>query len=61
MKLVKGWFYQGEKIVVEIDGKQIERKVRYSHMDGLYIVYQNRKYFHYECDFAEIYKQKENQ
>ena len=59
MKLIKGNFYQDELITIEIDGKQIERKVRYSRMDGLYIIYQNRKYFHFECDFSEIYKEKE--
>lgn len=60
MKLIKGQFLEKEDITVEIDGTIIVRKVRYNHMDGLYIVYKNRKYFHYECDFSEIYKKKEN-
>ena len=51
MKIIKGRFLEGEKITVEIDGKQIERKVKYNRMDGLYIVYQNKKYFEYECDY----------
>ena len=58
MKLIKGNFYQDELITVEIDGKQIERKVRFNRMDGLYVIYQNKKYFHYECDFSEIYKKE---
>lgn len=58
-KLIKGNFYENELITVEIDGKQIDRKVRYNHMDGLYIMYQNRKCFEYECDYSDIYKQKE--
>lgn len=59
LKLIKGYFYEGETITVEIDGKQIERKVKYSSKDGLYIIYQNRKYFEYECDFTEYYKNRE--
>lgn len=58
MKIIKGNFYENEMIIVEIDGKQIERKVKYNRKDGLYIIYQNRKYFEYECDYTEIYKQK---
>ena len=58
MRIIKGQFFEGEFITVEINGNIIQRKVRYNHMDGLYIVYNNRKYFHYECDFEEIYKQK---
>ena len=59
MKLIKGNFYEHETITVEINGKQIERKVKYNHMDGLYITYQSRKYFHYECDFENTYKTME--
>lgn len=51
MKYIKGKFLEGEKVTVEIDGKQIERKVKYNRMNGLYIMYQNRKYFEYECDY----------
>lgn len=57
-KLIEGGFCENEKIIVEVDGKQVERKVRYNRMDGLYIVYNNRKYFECECDYSEIYKQK---
>ena len=59
MKLIKGDFFEHQTITVEIDGKQVNRKVRYSRMDGLYIVYQNKKYFQYECNFDECYKKKE--
>ena len=60
MKLLNGRFLEGEKITVEIDGKQIERKVKYNRMDGLYIIYKNRKYFEYECNYDEYYKRKES-
>lgn len=55
-KLVKGDFFEGQTITIDIEGKQTERKVKYSRMDGLYIVYQNRKYFEYECNYDECYK-----
>ena len=58
MEYVKGDFFQGQMITVRIDGKEIERKVRYNNSDGLYIVYQNRKYFEYECNYDEYYKQR---
>lgn len=58
MEYVKGDFFQGQIITVRIDGKEIERKVRYNDSDGLYIVYQNRKYFEYECNYDEYYKQR---
>ena len=58
MEYVKGDFFQGQMVTVRIDGKEIERKVRYNNSDGLYIVYQNRKYFEYECNYNEYYKQK---
>lgn len=48
MQIIKGRFLEGEKITIEIDGKQVERKIKYNRTDGLYIVYQNRKYFEYE-------------
>jgi hypothetical protein len=48
MTIVKGRFFEGERITIKVDGKLIERKVRYNHMDGLYFVYQNKKYFKYE-------------
>ena len=59
MKLIKGLFIEGGLITIEIDGKQIERKVRYDRQCGLYIIYKNRMYFEYECDYSEIYKKKE--
>lgn len=51
MKHISGNFLEGENVTVEIDGKQITRKVKYNRSDGLYIVYQNRKYFEYECEY----------
>lgn len=58
MRIINGGFFEGELITVEIDGNIIQRKVWYNRRDGLYIVYNNRKYFQYECDFGEIYKLK---
>lgn len=58
MEYVKGDFFQGQMVTVRIDGEEIERKVRYNNSDGLYIVYQNRKYFEYECNYDEYYKQR---
>ena len=58
MEYVKGDFFQGQMVTVRIDGEEIERKVRYNNSDGLYIVYRNRKYFEYECNYDEYYKQK---
>ena len=60
-KLLKGEFFENQTIIVEIDGKQIERKVKYSRMDGLYIIYQNKKYFEYECNYEEYYRQRDSQ
>lgn len=48
MKIISGRFLENKEVTVEIDGRQIKRKVRYSCSDGLYIVYQNKKYFEYE-------------
>lgn len=48
MQIIKGRFLEGEKITIKIDGKHVERKIKYNRTDGLYIVYQNRKYFEYE-------------
>lgn len=39
---------ENKEVTVEIEGKQINRKVRYNRNDGLYIIYQNKKYFEYE-------------
>lgn len=57
-KLLKGGFCEGETITINIDGNQINRKVRYRKDVGLYIVYKNRMYFEYECDESKIYKQQ---
>ena len=48
MEIVKGRFLEGEKVTVKIDGIEVTRKVKYNRMDGLYIIYKNRKYFEYE-------------
>ena len=50
MKKIKGEFFEGQTVTVEIDGQPVERKVRYNRPDGLYIVYKNRKYFEYELE-----------
>lgn len=60
IKLINGYVAEGGKITVEINGKQISRVVRYNHADGLYIVYKNYKYFEYEFDYTEFYRNKEN-
>ena len=59
IKFIKGDMIEGGKIIVEIDGKMIQRVVKYNHMDGLYFIYKNNKYFEYECDYSEYYKNKE--
>lgn len=48
MTIVKGLFLEGEKITIKVDGKLIERKVWHNRVDGLYFMYQNKKYFEYE-------------
>lgn len=48
MVIIEGVFFEGEKVTVVIARKQITRTVKYNRTDGLYIVYQNRKYFEYE-------------
>lgn len=44
MNLISGYFVEGEKVRVEIDGKIITRKVQYDRELGLYIVYNGKKY-----------------
>lgn len=39
---------QGKKVTVKIDGIEVTWKVKYNCVDGLYIIYKNRKYFEYE-------------
>lgn len=51
MKVIDGYFLENQSVTIEIDGKQVERKVRYNRADGLYIVYKNRKYFEYEFEY----------
>lgn len=51
VKYISGKFLENEYVALEIEGKTITRKVRYNRADGLYIVYQNRKYFEYECEY----------
>lgn len=52
MKIIKGHFLEKQSVTVKIEGREIERKVRYNKSDGLYIVYQNRKYFEYEFEIS---------
>lgn len=51
MVILKGDFSEHSKVIVKIDEKIIERKVYYSKADGLYILYNNRKYFFEEFSF----------
>ena len=53
MKVISGNFTENNKVTVEIDGKYITRTVRYNSDCGLYIVYQNKKYFEYEFEFIK--------
>lgn len=53
MKYISGNFLENQLVTVEIDGKKITRKVRYSRVDGLYIIYNNLKYFEYECKYEK--------
>lgn len=48
MTIVKGLFLEGEKITIKVGNELIERKVWYNRADGLYFMYQNKKYFEYE-------------
>lgn len=52
MKIIKGHFLEKQSVTVKIEGREIKRKVRYNKSDGLYIVYQNRKYFEYEFEIS---------
>ena len=58
MKYIDGCFLEGKVVTVEIDGKQIRRKVKHNRVDGLYIIYHNQKYFESECDYELLYKQR---
>lgn len=59
IKFIKGDMVEGGKVTLEINGKEVERVVRYNQTDGLYIVYKNYKYFEYECDYTDYYRAKE--
>lgn len=56
VKYVSGDFAEGQEVTLLINGTKVTRKVRYSGMDGLYVVYKNMKYFHSECDFSKYYE-----
>ena len=48
--IVNGYFIKGQSVTVLIDGKQVTRKVHQNSTDGLYILYNNMKYFEYEFE-----------
>lgn len=51
LKVISGKFYEGERVVVSIDGKVITRKVYYSRDAGdLYIMYKGARYFYSEFE-----------
>ena len=56
VKYISGDFAEGQEVTLLINGTEVTRKVRYSRMDGLYVVYKNMKYFHSECDFNKYYE-----
>lgn len=53
MQIVDGRFLEGQKVSVLLENdKHIYRRiVRYNHMDGLYIIINNKKYFEYEVKY----------
>ena len=51
MKIVSGKFLEGERVRVRIGNKEGVRKVRYSNADGLYIMFQNCKYFETDIEY----------
>lgn len=53
VKYIRGEFFEGQEVTLSINGTEVTRKVRYNKMDGLYIVYKNRKYFQYETIFED--------
>lgn len=44
IKLVGGTFAYGETVTLNVDGKEIKRKVNYSTLSGLYVVISGVKY-----------------
>jgi hypothetical protein len=59
IEYIKGDLVENGRVTIEIDGKQIERVVRYNRTDGLYIVYKNNKYFEYEFSYSKYYELKD--
>lgn len=59
--LLSPMFY-GKYCTVQLpNGKQYRRVVRYTKVDGLYVVIANKRYFEYEMELSdEIWKEKEN-
>lgn len=43
IKYIKGSLTYGDTVVLEVDGKQIKRKVHYTSYDGLYVVIKNER------------------
>lgn len=43
IKLKSGVFSYGQTLILEVDGKEIKRKVHYGSLDGLYIVIDGEK------------------
>lgn len=51
--IIKGKFILGHEVTVIIHDKQITRKVQYNTEEGLYIVYDNAKYFEFEFEYRQ--------
>ena len=51
MKLIDGKFLEGERVRVHIGNKEAVRVVRYNNADGLYIMFQNCKYFETDIEY----------
>ena len=51
MKIIQGYFTEGETVTVEIKGAKITRKVHYDAQAGdLFVWYKGSKYFYYEFE-----------
>lgn len=51
MKIIQGYFIEGEKVTIEISGTTITRRVYYDTQAGdLFIWFKNNKYFYYEFE-----------
>lgn len=51
LKILDGEFFEGQSVTVSIDGRIVQRKVRYSSTAGdLFIQYKNKMYFLYEFE-----------